>query len=120
MKPRSQAFNKFGCLEVPPGCSLAFRHRDDAIAPYVPVLFHEPKRPADLDNVGLCGLAEPEMQAEVTLRVETRLAQHILSLTPRARYHPDRRADGAAVRLRPDQFQLQPVIPVACVVPQQR
>src|SRR5438046_2344962 len=103
MKPRSQAFNKFGCLEVPPGCSLAFRHRDDAIAPYVAVLFHQPKRPADLDNIGLRGLAEPEMQAEVALRIETRLAQHILPLTTCAGRHPNGRADGAAVRLRPHQ-----------------
>src|SRR3954454_13727604 len=108
MKPRSQAFNRFGCLEVPPGCSLAFRHRDDAIAPYVAVLFHQPERPPDLD-IRLCGLAESEMQSEVALRVETRLAQHILPLTACARRHPNRRADGAAVRLRANQFQLQPV-----------
>ena len=59
-----------------------------------------PARPANLDGIGLGGLAQPEMQAEVALRDVATAAAHLLRLLVIPHAHGDSCTDGIAVGLR--------------------
>jgi len=65
----------------------------------------ETARPAYLDGIGLGGLAQPEVQAEVTLRDVAAAAANLLRLLVIAHADGDFGADGVAVGLRAFQFQ---------------
>src|SRR5260370_17423010 len=60
------------------------------------------------------------MQSQVVLRIKTRLAQNFLYLPPAARCDGDARAECRAIRPGANQLQLQPMIAILDVVPQQR
>ena len=75
-------------------------------------------RPPNL-NVGRNGASQSEMEARIVGGIKARLSYKFLRLALAATVTRNSRANGASIRLRANQLQLEPVIVSAKIVAQQ-
>ena len=76
-------------------------------------------RPFDFDDIYDLGFAQAEVESQVALRHHAGAAVDFIHLSMLAGHNAYTRADGGAIALRADQFDLDPVLLVAAVVAKQ-
>ena len=78
-----------------------------------------PVRPANLDEIGLWMISQPEVDSEVVCGEITVTAPHLPYLCLPTGYDPDERTDSITITLRTNGSDCQPVAPISGIVPQE-
>src|SRR6266550_3288734 len=118
----STARRKFLLLAklIAPNDALALLDYEQLIRSNALERFHQTQRPADFNQVCLPGPAKPKVQAKVVLRHVTGTAHYLIDLRMLAGNHAHASANGAAIGLGTDALDLQPVVPGAAIIAEQR
>jgi hypothetical protein len=99
--------------------ALALANQHELIRGDIRKRLSESRGPSDFDGVGSFGMAQAEVQPQVTMRHEARAACDFTDLRAPAGSNAHARTDGAPVGTSSGQLQREPIAFIPALIPQQ-